>query len=189
MASIEIHPLSKQRLNDWLHYFDHVAFADNPDWQSCYCHFLHADTSVKPWSEWTGEENRHAVIPLIEQRGMNGLLACADGEVVGWVNAGPSRCISAVDERPGANDDGVGTIGCFVIAKPWRGQGIARQLLQAACERMKSEGMHAVQAYPKRETKSDADAHFGPLSLYLDEGFSIWQDVPGDRLLTVRKTL
>jgi GNAT superfamily N-acetyltransferase len=189
MDMIEIHPLSAARLNDWLNYFDHVAFADNPDWQDCYCHFLHADTDAKPWAQWTGEENRRAVIPLIEQHEMNGMLAYSDGQVIGWVHAGPSRCVAAMQDKAGADEDGVGTIGCFVVAKPWRGQGVARRLLQSACAQLKSRGMHTVQAYPRRETKSEADAHFGPLQLYIDEGFSIWHDAPGERLLTVRKAL
>lgn len=189
MQAIDIHALTKERLPDWLNFFDHVAFADNPDWQDCYCHFLHVDKAVKPWEQWTGEENRRAVIPLIEQRQMNGMLAYADGAVIGWCHAGPSRCLTAMKDKVGGTDDSVGSIGCFVVAKAWRHQGVARQLLRAACEQMRSEGMHAAQAYPRRETNSEADAHYGPLSLYLDEGFSIWRDQPDDRLLTVRKTL
>lgn len=35
IADITVHPVSKDRINDWLGFFDHDAFAGNPDCASC----------------------------------------------------------------------------------------------------------------------------------------------------------
>src|SRR5262245_19759001 len=37
IAAITVHPVTKERIADWLHFFDHDAFAGNPAWASCYC--------------------------------------------------------------------------------------------------------------------------------------------------------
>jgi hypothetical protein len=37
IAAITVHPVTKERIDDWLQFFDHDAFAGNPDWASCYC--------------------------------------------------------------------------------------------------------------------------------------------------------
>jgi hypothetical protein len=31
------HPVTEDRVGDWLRFLDHDAFAGNPDWASCYC--------------------------------------------------------------------------------------------------------------------------------------------------------
>ena len=37
IAAITVHPVTKDRIDNWLRFFDHDAFAGNPDWASCYC--------------------------------------------------------------------------------------------------------------------------------------------------------
>jgi GNAT superfamily N-acetyltransferase len=188
-SAISVHPLTPERQQDWLRFFDHDAFADHPEWAFCYCHCLHADTQIKKWTEHTAEENRRAVIPLIEQRRLQGLLAYAQGLVVGWCQAAPGRLIPALDDEPGATDEGVGNIVCFVVAAAWRRKGVARLLLEAACESLKRQGMSVAQAYPAREAATPGAMHYGPLQLYLDAGFEVWCDAQDDPSLTVRRRL
>jgi GNAT superfamily N-acetyltransferase len=187
--SIRIHPLTPDRLKDWLRFFDHDAFADHPEWAFCYCHFLHADTRVKRWSDYTADENRRAVIPLIEQRQLHGHLAYAQDRVVGWCHAAAGAAIPALHDQPGATDDGVGNIVCFVVAAAWRRQGVARQLLRAACDGLKLQGLSVAQAYPARAAVDAGAMHFGPLQMYLESGFEVWRDEPDDASVTVRKKL
>jgi GNAT superfamily N-acetyltransferase len=186
---ISVHPLTPERQQDWLRFFDHDAFADHPEWAFCYCYCLHADTRVKKWADRTADENRRAVIPLIEQRRLQGLLAYAGDHVVGWCHAAPGGMVPALDDEPGATDEGVGSIVCFVVAATWRRKGVARLLLQAACESLKRQGVAIAQAYPAREGTTPGDMHFGPLQLYTAEGFEVWRDSPDDPSLTVRKRL
>jgi GNAT superfamily N-acetyltransferase len=81
-----IEPLSKERLNDWLGFFESRAFVDNPMWGSCYCTYFHngKDGQGKP----KGMTNRNFAIRLIETGQMQGYLAYSvEGVVVGWCNA------------------------------------------------------------------------------------------------------
>jgi GNAT superfamily N-acetyltransferase len=187
--AISVHPLTPERLQDWLRFFDHDAFADHPEWAFCYCYCLHADTRVKKWAEHTAEENRRAVIPMIEQRRLQGLLAYVQGQVVGWCQAAPGEDIPALDDEPGATEKRVGNIVCFVVAAAWRRKGVARLLLDKACNSLKRQGMSIAQAYPAREAAHPGAMHFGPLQLYLDAGFEVWRDSPEDPSLTVRREL
>lgn len=186
---ITIAPLTAARLTDWLQFFDNDAFVDHPEWAFCYCRSMHADTSVKKWEEHTAAENRRAVIPLIQQGGLQGLLAYADGKVVGWCHAAPTALVPALDDEPGATDEGVGNIVCFVVSSAWRRRGVARRLLDSACNTLRQQGLTVAQAYPARQAESPGGLHFGPLHLFLDAGFTVWRDVPDDPSVTVRKLL
>ena len=44
IGSIEIHPVTAERIDDWVYFFDHDGFADNPAWAACYCHEPHVVT-------------------------------------------------------------------------------------------------------------------------------------------------
>ena len=37
IGAVEIHPVTEDRMDDWLAFFDRDAFAGNPAWASCYC--------------------------------------------------------------------------------------------------------------------------------------------------------
>src|SRR4029079_3696625 len=37
IGAIAVHPVSDDRVGDWLRFFDHDGFAGNPDWAACYC--------------------------------------------------------------------------------------------------------------------------------------------------------
>ena len=41
MSELVIKELSPSLRDDFLLFFDHVAFADNPDWSDCYCSAYH----------------------------------------------------------------------------------------------------------------------------------------------------
>ncbi len=90
-----IEPLSRERLNDWLGFFEGRAFVDNPMWGSCYCTHFHRekDGSGKP----EGMTNRNFAIRLIETGQMQGYLAySAEGIVVGWCNANDRQAFPAL---------------------------------------------------------------------------------------------
>jgi hypothetical protein len=37
IGDITVYPVTEDRVDDWLRFFDHDAFAGNPDWAACYC--------------------------------------------------------------------------------------------------------------------------------------------------------
>ena len=81
----------------------------------------------------------------------------------------------------------VGSIVCFVVAQPFRGQGIARRLLEAACEGFRARGMEVAEGYPRKEAVGEAANHTGPLALFLQAGFEIYHQDEGT--VVVRKRL
>src|SRR4030042_1999813 len=167
----KIEPLTPELVDDFLHFFDHVAFADNPDWASCYCYFFHVSQDDWEKRERTKEENREGARQLILAGGMHGYLAYADGQPVGWCNANDkSSYRRLLDEKElwDADSDKVGAIVCFIIAPDQRRKGIARQLLQGVCSGFESQGYDYVEAYPRQGELSAADQYHGPLSLYIE---------------------
>jgi GNAT superfamily N-acetyltransferase len=174
MNPIEIHPLTPERQADFLSYFEGAAFADHPEWRSCYCQFLHVDHAVVKWSERTAEQNKAAACERLCSGRMQGLLAYRDGQVVGWCNASPRALQEAFSDEMASDADAVhiGQISCFVVAKPQRRSGVARALLEAACAALQAQGMRIAEAAPRPDAQTDASNHWGPLSLYLKAGFT-----------------
>ena len=39
--NIEIKSLSPELINDYINYFDNIAFTDNKEWAGCYCLYYH----------------------------------------------------------------------------------------------------------------------------------------------------
>ncbi len=37
IGEVAVYPVTKDRVEDWLRFFDHDAFAGNPGWAACYC--------------------------------------------------------------------------------------------------------------------------------------------------------
>lgn len=183
-----IFPLTPARRDDFLQFFDHDAFADNPRWQRCYCHWLHADHRVIDWPRSTAEHNRAASSRLIERGAMTGYLAYRDGRVIGWCNAAPVDAYAALADEAEADAADIGAIVCFVVAPHARRQGVARALLDAACAGLRDAGLAIAMARPLRDAAGEAANHFGPLAMYLAAGFKVHREAV-DGLVYVRKTL
>ena len=184
-AEYFIQELTPELLDDYLLFFDQIAFVDNPKWASCYCYFPHAPHDVEKWPRRTGEQNRAAVVESICDGRMHGYLAYQDDKPVAWCNAGPRTRVTILD--PDADAEKIGSIVCFIVAKPHRGKGLARRLLDAACEGFRRQGVEIVEAYPRPDAHDDATSHFGPLKMFLAAGFEPFKENNGS--VIVRKTL
>ncbi len=185
---IEVRKLSADLLPDFLSYFEGAAFADNPKWKSCFCQFLYVDHSKVTWSARTAEENRAQACERICSHRMQGHLAYRDGKPVGWCNAAPRRMLDAFDDEPDPDAEKMGQVTCFVVAKAHRRSGVAKALLQAACAGLKEQGLLIVEASPLTNVSSDAENHYGPLSMYLDAGFGVHR-TDEDGTIYVRRAL
>jgi GNAT superfamily N-acetyltransferase len=185
---IQTRALSPGLLPDFLAFFDGTAFSDNPKWSSCYCQCFYEDHSVVKWAERTAPQNRARACERIEGRLMQGWLAYADGVPVGWCNAAPRPLLRALDDEPIADAEQVGAIVCFLVEPSQRGRGIARQLLDAACEGLRKQGLRFAEANPRTDSTSAAENHFGPLGLYLSAGFSVHRE-DEDGSVYVRRAL
>ena len=190
MSEIIVRELSPHILEDWLAFFDHDAFADNPEWSACYCHFYHADHEASDWDDRSATQNRAASCDLITAGRLSGYLAYVGGKPIGWCHAAPRLLIPNLqkDKTLAIGDaDRVGSVVCFAVAGPHRGSGVANQLLEAACAGFRGQGLAIAEAYPRKNAVGDAANYHGPLSLYLHSGFSPFRE--SDRILIVRKDL
>ena len=189
-SQIVIRPLAPELVKAYLSFFDDVAFADHPEWQFCYCNFLHHDHAAGPFSETKAETNRAAVEKRICARAMRGYLAFDGERTIGWCHAAPRQTIPALKDEP--DPEGVarqtGSIVCFVIAKAYRRQGLARRLLTAAVDGFRAQGLGYAEAYPRAGLTGDGENHFGPLPMYLSAGFETLR-VDADGTTVVRKML
>ena len=188
MNNLRCLPLTPARLADYLAFFDHKAFVDNPRWAGCYCYFPLHDPETMDWQKRGAAENRAAVAGCIGAGTANGVLAYAGDDVVGWCSAGPWSQYPMLSEYDVGDTSTLGVIFCFVVAPEHRRRGVARALLDAACENLRATGMTAVQARPAKDAQGAAANHLGPLALYLSAGFAIVGETDNGEVF-VRKSL
>jgi GNAT superfamily N-acetyltransferase len=104
---------------------------------------------------------------------MEGYIAYRDGKPIGWCNAAPRTMMDSFADEPDPDASRIGEITCFVVARDHRRSGVATALLNAACDGLKARGLAIAEAIPNPEASSDAQHHFGPLSMYLAAGFQV----------------
>lgn len=183
MSDLVVKELTPSLRDDFLFFFDNVAFADNPDWSDCYCSLYHFANKGK-------EETRRQASSQIEEGRIRGFLAYEKGKPIGWCNASNRNSYPALHWLLGPGPDKwerVGSIVCFIVGSSNRKKGVASHLLDAACKKFSRDGLEWAEAYPVKKPPSAAYDFPGPLSMYLKNGFSTHRDA--DWYLVVRKRL
>jgi GNAT superfamily N-acetyltransferase len=180
--AVTVARLSPATRDDYLAFFDHErgpAFADNPEWSTCYCQFYRVPRALD-WKSFDGPKNRTAAHASIACGEAEGYLAYADGGVVGWLHAAPRHKLPHAFERmkvePPAIDvpsHDAAVIVCFVIAPAWRRRGVAGALLDGALADLEARGVALVDAFPFKagDSTSATDHYHGPLPLFAARGF------------------
>jgi ribosomal protein S18 acetylase RimI-like enzyme len=170
VSDVAIRPVTPDQHDAVMHYFDMVAYADNPNWSKCFC----MERLVEDYEHRNKTQNRASRSELLRSAKANGLVAYRLGRVVGWCHAAPKSELVTV---PGDRLPDVGAIVCFVVAPDQRRQGIATQLLDAALVHLRSRGMKTAEAYPWQREIDPArwiwSQYVGPLSMYEKAGFQI----------------
>jgi GNAT superfamily N-acetyltransferase len=181
-GDLRVERLTPARRDDFLRFFDHergAAFSDNREWARCYCHFFEVPNAL-PSNEFTAEQNRTAMAARIDVGEMEGFLAYADSEVVGWLNAQPRHKLPHCWGRLGVAatevdvpDAFAAVIVCFVVAPGWRRRGVAKALLDGALASFAARGIRVVDAFPFRSAPSETptDLYHGPARLFRAAGF------------------
>ena len=129
---------------------------------------------MPPWEEWadrTPDQNRALREALLERGEYDGYLLYADGAPVGWCQVGPRDRLAKLVRW---------AITCFLIAPGFRGQGLARALLEAVLADLRRRGdVRRVEAFPRRGAGGDVLALWnGPEALFRATGFSVVKDDP-----------
>ena len=188
-SSIEIVPLTPERWADVTGLFD-----EGGDPKTCSCMFWRVRS--KDWSFANAAEARAGFRALVDadHDPAPGLLAYADGRVVGWVSVAPrddygrlvnSRVRPAIDDRP------VWSIVCFVVSRSARGQGLTNRLLDAAMDYAMERGAPALEAYPVDVGDGRIPAavgYTGLLSTFLAAGFEVVRQIDSPQA-TVRRVI
>jgi GNAT superfamily N-acetyltransferase len=174
IGEVTVHPVTADRVDDWLLLFDHDAFADNPDWASCYCLAPHApstaDDPERPW-----REVRSNVVGRLRCGATFGYLAYVDARPVGWVNASlrSDYGLYRLVDPGGPDARSVIGVSCFVIAPPFRRHGIASALLDRVIAEAFVRGASWIEGYPHNEPRpGDAGHYRGTRAMFDARGFS-----------------
>ena len=161
----------------------------------CWCMYYRRSGSRGPGSSWQMDSrtNRAQLRKLVDSGRPPGLIAYRGRVPVGWLSLGPredfarlerSPVMKAVDEQP------VWSLICFVVPAEFRGQGIARALLDGAVEYARKHGARLIEAYPvDRPGRSSAESMwFGAKSMYDRAGFREVARRKADRPIVRRQT-
>lgn len=189
---ITIRRLTPDLCEDWLHYFDEIAFKDHGDWGFCYCLEGHLDRKTQ--EEWTDPGmRRDKAIEFIRTGRMQGYLAYLGNTVVGWcnVNDRSNYCyLTEIFQEVGYHieepaDTRVKSIFCFLVASEYRGQGIAQSLLDRVCRDAAKEGYTYVETYPFADAKFEFQYH-GTIGMYERNGFTEAADLKYVKIMQKR---
>lgn len=171
-------------------FFDHEAFAGNPNWASCYCLEPHdppkPELPERPWRQTRGFMSER-----LRTGGAFGYLAYVEGRTAGWVNASMrsnyAPLLRLVNPE-GPDPSSVIGVSCFIVAPPFRRHRIAARLLDRVIADAAARGASWVEAYPHNEPKGPECQHFfrGPRSLFEAPPVSV---ASGERRRTPRESL
>lgn len=183
IGSIVVEPVTAERIDDWLSFFDHDGFVDNPAWAACYClepHRVARGTPPEAVAPSSWRDSRTQMVELLRSGEAHGYLAYVDGRPAGWVNASRRSACALYRLGDGADpaDGEVVSVACFVIAPPYRRHGLADALLSRVIEDGPARGVAWVEAYPPTEPRADDSGNFrGPPALFERHGFeAVGQD-------------
>ncbi len=172
---LTVYPLMPERWSDLEAIFNAkgCSFA-----RGCWCmdYRLSGSRGPLPPATTRAQANRSALKALVDSGRTPGLVGYHGKIPVGWVSLGPredyaklqrSSVMKAVDDQP------VWSIVCFVVPSQYRGQGVARALLDGAIMYAKKQGAVLLEAYPvdKPGRSNDEFMWFGAKSMYDDAGF------------------
>jgi GNAT superfamily N-acetyltransferase len=172
IGAVEIHPVTEDRLDDWLAFFDFDAMVGVAENSACYClepHELDPHQPLPEQRHW--RERREEMVGLLRAGTAFGYLAYVDGRPAGWVNAS-RRGDTALFRRGDTRDDQTVAVACFAIAPPYRRHGLARRLLERVVADAPDRGLGAVEAYPPSRDMPGGRNFRGGRKMYDAAGFT-----------------
>jgi ribosomal protein S18 acetylase RimI-like enzyme len=172
--SLVVRPLTRSRWSDLEAIFNAKGCSVA---RGCWCMFYRRSGQIETAPGLTrAQSNRAELLALVEAGETPGLIGYRGKTPVGWVSLGPrqdypklrrSVVMKPVDDRP------VWSIICFVVPAQYRGEGVARALLDGAIAYASKKGVELLEAYPvdKRGRANDDSMWFGAKSMYDAAGF------------------
>jgi GNAT superfamily N-acetyltransferase len=131
------------------------------------------------------EQNAQALSRELSEGTPDAVVALDGSRVVGWCRLRPSETMGKLlDGRLyrglaclGENRERVWILSCFLVDPAWRRRAVGRALLRGAIERALELGARRIEAFPcGANDVSDEQQWMGPLSMYLEQGFTVVHD-------------
>lgn len=206
---LEIKALTPDLLDAYLDFFDHRAFSDGSPYYPCYCSAFNMRAAeieaMKKAAAMPGggteswrEALRASAAKMVKEGKIRGYLAFDGEAAVGWCNANDRMNYDRVGEfdldhvpedrapAAGLKAGQIKSVVCFEISPPYRGMGVAAQLLRRVCADAQGEGYDFVEAYPVEHAQPTL-AFTGPIGLYEKAGFTVCSKT--DAAIVMRKAL
>ena len=149
--SIEIRKLTPELVEDWLGYFDGIAFGDHGEWALCYCLEGHMTRQANEELKDPAQRREHAR-QLILAGKMQGYLAYDGDTVAGWCNANDRENYTGVAEM-------------FEFSKYEAPKNQVRLLLSGGSSVQGTGNRHAVFGQSLRRRQGGGIRVYGSLSL------------------------
>jgi ribosomal protein S18 acetylase RimI-like enzyme len=174
--NITIKQLGPNIIDDYLYFFDNIAFVDNKEWDGCYCVFYHHDKNIKDWMARTKNDNRNMAINLINQGKLKGFLAFDNEKPIAWCNVNEKNLFffdKNLNKVYCDIDNKIISIVCFLVSHKYRRRGISTLLLKEIINHYQKSSKAFLEAYPFTNVIKDSENYHGPLELYTKNGFYI----------------
>lgn len=176
-----VRPLTPERWDDVEAIFNAKGCAVA---RGCWCmHYRHSGRQPRPppGATWR-DANRAGLKALTEAAAQPeggpppGLVGYRGDTPAGWVSLGPRQDFAKLRRSPvmkPVDEEPVWSVVCFVVPAAWRGQGVAKDMLQGAIDYARRQGATVLEAYPvdKAERSRDDSMWFGAKSMYDAAGF------------------
>lgn len=170
ISSLEFHPLTSERWNDF-----EALFGERGACGGCWCMWWRIKRSE--FNRQKGEGNKRSMKVIVEGGEIPGILAFYKDKPVAWCSVAPREKFPVLERsrilRP-VDDLSVWSVVCFFIEKNYRKRGLSMQLLRAAVEFVKKQGGKVVEGYPVQPKKNPMPALFawtGVYSAFKQAGF------------------
>ena len=173
--ALEVKDLTPAIMDDFLTFFDDIAFTDNPEWAGCYCMYYHNTGTEEEFEQRGNNRNRKDAVEYIRSGLMQGFLAYEEGNPIGWCNVNDKSVYPFLlkDKKLRSPEDSrCRSIVCFTVAPSHRRQGVARTLLEHVLKDHNTNHRGILEAYPRNAPSGDAERYHGPMGLYLSAGFT-----------------
>jgi hypothetical protein len=156
---LRILPMTADRLADLKVVMDQGGVA-----RHCWCAYWYSSNAGYK-AGWGNEGNRKPLTTKIKSDERPGLIAYVGERPAAWVSVGPRRNFDRLNRSKNfapIDDVPAWSVNCFVVAKPFRRQGLMQQLALAAANFAFERGAPAVESYPV-----DPGPRTGASDLYL----------------------
>lgn len=146
--------------------------------RGCWCMYYRRSGARHPSTTGASRSaaNRRDLKALVDAGEFTGLIAYRGRTPVGWLSLGPREDYAKLRRSPvmkPVDDQRVWSIVCFVVPSEFRGEGVARALLNGAIAFARKRKVKLLEAYPvdKPGRSHDDNMWFGAKSMFDSAGF------------------